>query len=167
LQVEGATLTISGALKSFLLDRKNVVVVGVGTPLRGDDGVGFFVAKRLQGKKTSNTVILPTTSPESVTGTIKKFYPSHVIIVDSAFLGEPPGTVRVVEREKLLGSIVSTHKIPLGLVMDYLEASTGCKTILVGVQPKNLGFGEDMSPEVRTAAEKLVETLEKVLAEGV
>jgi Ni,Fe-hydrogenase maturation factor len=47
--------------------------------------------------------------------------------------------------------------------MQYLEDRTGAQTILLGVQPKSIEFGEGLSSEIQTVTEKIISTLETML----
>jgi Ni,Fe-hydrogenase maturation factor len=49
--------------------------------------------------------------------------------------------------------------------MMYLEQETGGETILLGVQPKSIQFGEGLNPEIQEVAEDIIDRFEKLLEE--
>jgi len=73
-------------LKEFLKKKKNVVILGIGNQLRGDDFAGSLVARKLgqELKKNYVTVFDGGIVPENFTGMIKREDPSHIILIDAA-----------------------------------------------------------------------------------
>lgn len=135
-----------------------VLILGIGNSLKGDDGLGGEVIRRLQGK-CSHLLIDAGSAPENYTGKIKELCPDTVVIVDAVELGAPPGTVKIVDEKALLGGLsgfFTTHNTPLGMFIDYLKMESKSKVIFVGVQPKSIKFGEGLSAPVKTAVEILV-----------
>jgi len=53
----------------------------------------------------------------------------------------------------------------LRLLSRYLERELGAKVMLLGIQPKSLELGDEVSPEVRSSVERLEALLAKVLEE--
>ena len=49
--------------------------------------------------------------------------------------------------------------------MMYLEQETGGKTILIGIQPKSIQFGEGLTPEIQEVVDTTISTLERVVKE--
>lgn len=146
------------ALKKKLEGARKVLVLGVGSELRGDDAAGLLVAERLQGKPGIN-VILGGTAPENFTGEIKRIKPSHLIIVDSAEFGEKPGSVRLIEPSEVGGYSFSTHSLPMKVMVDYLTNDFPCEVMIIGIQPGSLAFGSPMAEAVRAAVEEVASTI--------
>ncbi|HUJ25785.1 MAG TPA: hydrogenase 3 maturation endopeptidase HyCI [Myxococcales bacterium] len=138
-----------------------VAVLGVGSALRGDDGAGLGVARRLQAGRARVrsgrlAAFIGHTAPENLTGEIARFRPTHLVLVDAADLGREPGAVELVPRERIAGASFSTHALPLPLLIGYLERATGCRSIVVGIQPAQLGLMRRLSPEVQRAVGRVV-----------
>jgi hydrogenase 3 maturation protease len=132
------------------------VIIGIGNSLKNDDGLGVVIIKELQGKTTKNVLLIDCgTVPETYVGPVRKFNPSHVLMMDAAELSSKPGTVRFVFPDEIQGLTISTHTLPLNVFADYLKKETNAKVALVAVQPKNLDFGESLSPEVLFAVKSL------------
>ncbi|HEC63449.1 MAG TPA: hydrogenase 3 maturation endopeptidase HyCI [Candidatus Acetothermia bacterium] len=133
------------------------VVVGVGNPLRRDDGVGVWVARRLQG--TSGWVAIPAgLAVENVLGKLETLAPQLLLVVDAAELGLPAGEFRRLPWEWRGRMFTSTHGLPLEFLFARLSGLTG-ELVLVGVQPEELDWGEGLSPPVAAGAQRLVELL--------
>jgi hydrogenase 3 maturation protease len=156
---------VQQALKKILKDRlcaaKNIAVLGIGSALRGDDAAGTLAAenlkrsaaKKARGRKLK--VFLGSTAPENLTGEIKRFKPSHLIIIDTADLRKKPGSVFVFKPESVgQGVSFSTHKMPAKILVDYLVKSTGCEATIIGIQPESVDFGRPPSKAAVAAARK-------------
>jgi hypothetical protein len=106
-----------------------VVLLGVGSDLRGDDAAGMMAAERLSHTPKLN-VLLGGTAPENLTGEIKKLKPSHLLIVDAAEMKAEAGTIRLLTPEEIGGFSFSTHALPLkaGRHPFWRASSPGSKT---------------------------------------
>ena len=98
--------------------------------------------------------------PESATGIIRKFQPTHVLIIDAASAGHEPGTVFFVNKRKVPDDEITTHRIPFSHLVRYLEESVGCRVILLGIEPGDTQWGRPMSSAVSKSAEFLMDALE-------
>ena len=140
----------------------NVVVVGVGNPLRGDDAAGCLVARRLQGTP-GVCVIEAEEVPESFVGDIAAAVPDAVALVDAVDLGREPGAVAVLEKEQVAAYAPTTHRMPLSLVMEVAHRRTGADVFLIAVQPSRVDFGTLPTPEVSDSVERLAGMLGEIL----
>lgn len=152
-------------LREWLKDAKRLVIVGVGNPIREDDNVGLTILQGLQGKLSSEVLLLECEMvPEGYLLDIEEFKPSHVLLVDSAVLGREPGDADIVKVNEVAAfSAVSSHMLPLRLFCEYIEKSTCAKIRLLLVEPKSMGFGESLTPELQMASGLLTELLIRVL----
>ncbi len=148
---------ISTQLKDWFADAKRVVIAGIGNPIRSDDFVGTKIVQDLQGKVPLNVRLIECeTVPESYILEIETFKPTHVLLIDAALLDLAAGEARLFMPEQVAGySAVSSHVLPLRVFSDYLKDSTGAKVALLLIQPKNVEFGEGLSPELQAAADKV------------
>jgi len=160
-----------------------LVVLGLGSPLRRDDFAGIAVLRALRrlltekGQLTGSgervLLVEGGSAPENVLGLVARARPTHVLIVDAADLGLPPGSAALIRPEEAGSAhLPSTHTLPVRFLCSYLSRLTGAKTLVLGIQPKDIGFGEGLSPELEDAikhlAGALVEALERagLLARG-
>jgi hydrogenase 3 maturation protease len=130
-----------------------VAVCGVGNRIRGDDGIGPGVIDALRGEVDERDVLLLDCerSPENVLGKLQAFSPEKVILIDAVDLGKRPGRIGLVDIHTIKKQAMSTHKLPLNLFIDYLQARMKFKLLFIGVQPGELGLNRKMSRECRKA----------------
>jgi hydrogenase 3 maturation protease len=162
-------LTWKSRLRKEILSARRIIILGVGNISKGDDAAGILCAQKLKkligGKARSRLKILfGHETPENATGKIRKFNPDLVLILDAAQGGYKPGTVFVVGKNQIEDDSVSTHTISLALLVSYLEETIGCKVIVLGIEPFNLGLGENVSQRVKKSAERLAAYLARVFA---
>lgn len=126
--------------------------------------MGLEIAESIRDRNLPGVrVLLGHTAPENVTGEIRAARPSHVLFVDAADLGEPPGSARLLESFEVDGMSSSTHTLPLRIIADYLARELGCRVLFLGVQPKSVAFGEGLSDEVAKAAAETTDALVRAL----
>ncbi|MBF0511007.1 MAG: hydrogenase maturation protease [Candidatus Omnitrophica bacterium] len=141
-------------LKDIL--KGKVVIVGIGNPLRSDDGAGVELVRRLSGQIDA-VCIDAGTSPENYLGKISKLNPDVVLFIDAVDLNQKPGTYRVLEKEDLLQRGFSTHDISPKILIEQLRAySTNLKIYMLGIQPQSLEFGTGLSLSVEKTVDELV-----------
>ena len=142
-----------------------VVVAGIGNPIRTDDYVGLEIVKELKGKLRSSVLLLEAeTVPENYLSDIEEFCPSHVLLIDAAFLGCKPGHASLVDAEKMVDtSAVSTHLLPLKVFCEVVRRTTHAKIAFLLIEPDSMEFGEGLTLKVRKAAEDLVKLLAELL----
>jgi hydrogenase 3 maturation protease len=157
--------TIDNQLENWFVGKKKVVVAGIGNAIRQDDYVGLKIVENLQGKLPKSVCLLECeTVPESYLLDIEAFNPTHVLLIDAAFMGLKPGEASLVDAEKIVDvPLITTHILPLKIFCDYIKITTGAKIGLLMVEPKCMEFGEGLSAEVEATAERLVKLLLELL----
>jgi hydrogenase 3 maturation protease len=136
------------------------VMLAVGNDLRGDDGAGPYLARRmvhspLPGWQVEDGGDLP----ENRLHHIRDLSPQRVLMVDAAEMGLPPGSLRLIPPERI-GDLflLSTHALPLNFLMTMLLEITP-RVELLGVQPLHTVFGAALSPQVQEAMEAVYQAL--------
>ena len=157
---------IEEELKNWLAGAKKVVIAGIGNPIRTDDYVGLSIVEKLKSKVSKNVCLLECeTVPESFLLDIEEFHPTHVMLIDAAFLGLNPGSARLVNAERISEfSTVTTHILPFRVFCDYVRQATGAKITLLLIEPKSTEFGEGLTDEVQSAAGQLTKLLLDLLS---
>ena len=123
-------------LRARLQGARRIAIVGVGDELNVHDRLGILAAREIEGLHLENVrVFFAGTVPESVTGPIRRFRPDAVLLVDAADMGLRPGSVALVDPDKIRANLLSTHALPLTVVMEFLAKDTGARVVLVGMQP--------------------------------
>ena len=158
---------IGKELKNWFADAKKVVIAGIGNPIRSDDYVGLKIVEQLKAKLPETVCLLECeTVPESYLLEIEEFKPTHVLLIDAAFLGLKPGNASLVDAEKFTDfSAITTHYLPLRIFCDYVKQATGAKIALLLIEPKSVEFSEGLTYEVQEAAEQLTKILLSLLSE--
>jgi len=136
--------------------RKNYMLMGLGNICRGDDGIGSFIAQNFQ---SDDWLVLDCgTTPENFTYLVKKSQPEYLVIVDAAQMNLEPGEFRVIPSERIDKFYLTTHNIPLSLLISYLDKWVG-KTILIGIQPERMEDFQRISERVQDSARNIIEIL--------
>jgi hydrogenase maturation protease len=138
-----------------------VVVLGVGNLLLGDEGVGVHLIQKLREMQLGEGVELVDGGTSLLDFIPQRKDVSKLIIVDAIKLGGKPGTTYkiCVDSSLLKGAkgMISLHQ--LGVVETLAIAQKMGKlphTIIIGIEPKEIGYGLELSPEVERETEKMV-----------
>ncbi|MCK4365199.1 MAG: hydrogenase maturation peptidase HycI [Thermoplasmatales archaeon] len=121
----------------------------------GDDAVGPYVADKL---KNDFTVIDAGTVPENYTSVVKKHDPKNLFIIDAVDMSLEPGEIRIVPKEKIGVMHISTHGIPISVLINYLEQYVE-NIIFIGIQPKVMSG--NLTEIVRKSGDDLVKLLKE------
>jgi len=142
-----------------------VVLLGIGNTLRGDDGFGPEVARRIS-RLIPDRAFDAGTVPEDFLGPIVKFRPALVIIADAASFGGRPGELRLLRIDQLCGNCLGTHAPSLSLIEQFLKSECGAKTLVLAAQPKAMAFGASLSPQMAAAIQAAADLLISALLWG-
>jgi hydrogenase 3 maturation protease len=133
------------------------LIMCIGNIDGGDDAIGPYIASKLKEKESDNFVVLDCgTIPENYTSVIKQHKPRNLVIIDAVEMGLKPGEIRIVAKEKIGVMHISTHGIPISVLIDYLEQYVE-NIIFVGIQPKTMS-GE-ATATVKESGDKVVELI--------
>jgi hydrogenase 3 maturation protease len=150
-------------LSDFLSGAKKIAVLGIGNDLRTDDGLGPFIVENL-GIESPNILVENVGSvPEGFARPLAEFGAERVILIDAADMRKPVGHIEMVTKDRIGGISISTHSMPLSFLMMYLEQETGGQTILLGIQPKSIQFGEGLTQEIQEVVDRVIDTLRNLL----
>lgn len=149
------------------------VVIGVGSPLMGDDGLGLVALERLR----DGWVLDPAV--ELLDGgtwgmNLLPFIEDadRLLLLDAVHAGVEPGTVLVLERDDLpryFALKLSPHQLDLKdvLALAELRGTLPEQTVCVGVQPERIVCSTALSDVVAASVDGLVQrALERLAAWG-
>jgi len=131
------------------------LIMCIGNRNGGDDGVGPYIADKL---KNEFTVLDCGVVPENYTSIVKQHNLENLIIIDAIEMGLSPGDIRIVPKEKIGVLHISTHGIPISVLINYLSQYVK-NIVLIGVQPKTMSG--KMNPEVIKGADLLIKLFRK------
>lgn len=143
----------------------NIVVVGIGNEFRRDDGIGLYVARRVEELADRNIkVVVGVSDGYALIDTWNAF--SQVIVVDCAVAGNTPGTIYSFDafKDKIPDELFdgfSTHSISIVNAIE-LAGTLGRlpKSLMVyGIEGIDYTPGSRLSAEVRQAADSVVEKI--------
>jgi hydrogenase maturation protease len=142
------------------------VVVGIGNLLSRDEGVGCHVVHALEGMSLPDVEIIDAGTCADALQLVEDT--DKLVIVDAARGGGRPGQVYRFHPEDITlekKSFLSLHDMSLldSLMLMKLWQNMG-ETVIIGVEPKELGWGLDLSTEVQ---ENMPQIIDAVLAEVV
>lgn len=163
--------TLETTLKRKLENARRVAILGIGSELRGDDVAGVlaaqYIEKIISRKNTPPEVrvFIGDTAPENLTGEIKRFQPTHLIIIDSADLDSEPGHIKIINTDEVGGTSFCTHSLSIKVMIDYLLQSFNYQVITIGIQPGTLAVGARPSKQILRAAKRVSTTIAKLLNE--
>ena len=144
-----------------------ITVMGIGNLLLKDEGVGVHLVQRLAGfVDDANVKIVDAGTYPDFLSMVDKGT-DKLIIVDAVKAGDKPGAIyRFNLGDVDLDSAPSISLHEMG-VLDSLKMMTLLNrqpesTVVIGIEPKTIDFGLDLSPEVEG---KLPEIINLVLKE--
>ena len=143
----------------FLSNSDRLVIIGIGNSNLGDDGIGVFIINEIKKRINTNYVLNGGTLPENIIHKLRKLKPTHILLIDAADFNEAPGSYIIANSDDIIGKAITTHQLPLSLLMQYLESEYSAKTRLLCIQIKSKGPGEPISPKILETANNLINIL--------
>lgn len=139
-------------------------VVGVGNVLLKDEGIGVHVVWALQEEVPADASRLALVDGGTCPEIFSLLPPAveKLIIVDAVRGGCEPGTIyRFTPEQIVFGSrpLTSLHQLGLadGLRMMAQSDRAPRQVVIVGVEPKEIGWGLALSPELEAQVPRIVE----------
>ena len=133
---------------------------------KSDDRLGVALAQALRRRLPPHPdirVAIGGEAPENFTGPVRAFAPSHVVLLDAVDHRQAPGSILIADEGSIQAGDMTSHHLPLKLLMRFLAASIPCRVVLVGVQPLSLRAGSRLSAPVRKALPPLADLLAAAL----
>ena len=152
-------------LKEFIVDTEKIAILGIGNDLRTDDGLGPYIVTSIKFDHPDVMIENVGSVPEGFARPLAEFGAKRIIMIDAADMQKAPGHIELVTKDRIGGINISTHSMPLSFLMMYLEQETGGESILLGVQPKNLQFGEGLTEEIQEVSDNIISSIERLLKE--
>lgn len=154
--------SIKKGLLQFLEGGKKAAILGIGNELRRDDGLGPYIVARLQIDDPDIMIKNVGSVPEAFARPLADFGAEKIILVDAANMRKAVGHIDLVTKNRISGIAISTHSMPLSLLMTYLEERSGAETILLGIQPQDVSFGEGLTSDIKDIADSVIKIIENV-----
>ena len=133
---------------------EKILFAGIGNVLRSDDGAGVYICKNLKSSK-SYSVLVVETSIENYIGKINQSGADILVFIDCVNFGEDPGYYDLRPAEELLDLTFHTHNISLKKISELFRMPAW----ILGIQPADTSFGEELSGPVRAAATSIIQMI--------
>ncbi|OGS41217.1 MAG: hydrogenase 3 maturation endopeptidase HyCI, partial [Euryarchaeota archaeon RBG_13_31_8] len=124
-----------------------------------------YIADKLKKIQDKDFLIIDCeTVPENYTSIVKNQKPKNLLIIDAVKMGLPPGEIRIIPKEKIGLMHISTHNIPISVLISYLE-SYADNIVLIGIEPKKLSG--KITETIKKSADKLVKIIKNLEIEKI
>jgi hydrogenase maturation protease len=154
-----------------------VLVVGLGSPDRGDDAIGIDVARGVAALALPDVEVV---GHEDATDLIELWRGcARVVVVDAVRSGAPPGALRVLQTGAALDPLPESawaptgrggrHAFGLAAAIELARAlrRLPAQVVVVGVEAEGCERGEPLSPAVAAAVPEAVNAVVAVIGHGV
>jgi len=128
--------------------------VTLGNEMRGDDGLGSYLANVLNGMGIKN-IFDAKLRPEDAYGWALEKMPAKVVFIDVADFGGIDGDVRIIPPANISQHTLSTHKIPLSVVAEMIREDTCAEVHIVGIQASSCLLSGQLSVSIKQSADEI------------
>lgn len=148
---------------------KKIGIIGIGNPLRSDDGIGIFLLEKLMQQKN----LLPK-EIEYIDGGTGGMNLLHilagfetVLIIDAMQFNAAPGEYRLFTANEIITEkntfFFSTHEnqLPQVIQMSKNLGEIPKQFFIFGVQPKDTSFKKNLTDELQNKTSFLLDALKK------
>ena len=145
---------------------QQILVIGYGNPLRGDDGFGGLAASYVEERQIPGVEVIVShqLNPEMATSLSNS---SYAIFLD-ATVGDDPGTLRATPVEHCDLSSSGMHHFEPGNLLALAQAIYGQAppATLITATARSFHHGPEICAEVRQAAAKAAEAIASAAKSG-
>ncbi|MBN2544555.1 MAG: hydrogenase maturation protease [Spirochaetes bacterium] len=148
------------------MEKNKTAILGVGNPLRTDDGVGPEIIRiLLEEKDIINADIIDCGINVFLLFNYLEKY-KNIIIVDALNFDSDPGTIKLIDINESESfdfiDALSTHGFGLKEVLNMAKKmNISNKITVVGIQAKNISYGNEMSEEIKEKIPQIVDEIKK------
>jgi len=150
-------------------DQKRIVILGAGNLLLKDEGIGVHVVQRMEQLDLQGNVELV----DGGTAGVNLYHliegASKLIIIDCVDAEDEPGAIFRFQPDDVdmptREATVSFHDITLLEALEFAkqEGDEVPETIIIGVQPKEIEWGLELTPELEKVVPEIIEIVLKEL----
>lgn len=152
------------------LSGRPTLVLGLGNPLMGDDGLGQAVLEGLRGLQWAPGAVLLVDGGTWGMNLLPEIEDAgRLLLVDSIDQGRAPGTLIRLERHELprfFSLKLSPHQVDLRevLALAELRGTLPVETVAIGVQPESVELRIGLSATVEARVPQVVDAAVRQLA---
>jgi len=138
------------------------LIMTLGNPFRSDDSIGIYIGNKIKSK--NNYLVLNVYNvPENYIDEAISYRPNIFIIIDAANFNGKVGEIKILDRNLIPETSLSTHTISPKLIAEIIENETQCDTYFIGIQICSIEYGNNINREVIKNADLLVNYINKFL----
>ncbi|MEW6213906.1 MAG: HyaD/HybD family hydrogenase maturation endopeptidase [Nitrospirota bacterium] len=166
--LKGGKGVFSGEIGGETISPSKIIILGVGNLLLSDEGVGVHVANELMKMDLPPEVVVVEGGTEGFRLLNVIAEADRLIVVDAVRGGGVPGSIYRFDIEDVrncpAGFKTSVHQIGILEVINLsgLVGKTP-QTTIIGVEPKSLKMGMDLSPEIKAKIPRIIELIQDEL----
>ncbi len=143
---------------------QKIVILGVGNLLLSDEGVGVHVANELMKMKLPPDVSVVDGGTDGFRLLNVITEADRLIVIDAVKGGAEPGSIYRFDIDEVKscppGFKTSVHQIGILEVIDLSELiGKTPHTTVIGIEPKSLEMGMELSPEVKSKIPRIIELI--------
>jgi hydrogenase 3 maturation protease len=159
-------------LKKILCNGK-IVIACIGSPLRSDDRIGLLIFDRLSKipelKSDPRIKLLKCEyGLENCLTDIIRSGADKLLLIDAVYNKDlEPGEIVLVDGKHIVEKtiIATTHNIPVTITLSIIEKNSSINEIyLLGIRVLNTEIGLNISEQVLSASNKVIELIRSVLS---
>ena len=133
---------------------KKKLFVGIGNVLKSDDGIGVYISNKIKVTPSIQKLTVEI-SIENYLGKINSLKPDVLILVDCLDFGRQAGYYELLPVNQVKDFTLNTHNISLKRISELFTMPV----FILGIQPKSIDFGEEMSEIVLESAKTILATI--------
>ncbi|MFH1644979.1 MAG: hydrogenase maturation protease [Candidatus Omnitrophota bacterium] len=139
-------------------------IIGIGSILKGDDGIGIRVIDELKKHHLPDSIDLLASDVSGMD--LLKYCPDYdkIIVVDAADMGAEPGVVKLFKKQDFVkhdfAGVVSSHGMSLQdtfALADKLSIKADIN--VAAIQVKTVDFNLELSEELKNRLPEIVEEI--------
>jgi len=144
----------------MISNEQTILIAGLGNLLLTDDGVGIHAVRELAGFKMDGV--------ETADIGTAVFHAMHyleradrVLLIDAVKAGGNPGDIYLLDADDVSeeGPAASIHTLGMRSLARLMPSACKCPPMTVlGVEPKSLDYGTELSSPVRAVLPEVIET---------
>ncbi|MFH1855652.1 MAG: hydrogenase maturation protease [Candidatus Omnitrophota bacterium] len=148
---------------------KKTLVIGIGSILRGDDGLGMRVIDEIEKEICLKNITLESADVSGLD--LLKYFPGNdkIIIVDAADMREEPGKIKIFKADEIkknfFNELASTHGMPLTETLALAEkVGITAEIIIVAIQPEDISFKLELSEKIKKTIPFVVDKIKEIIS---
>ena len=151
-----------------MTEAKDILILGIGNLLLKDEGIGVHVVNKMKEMSVPDNVEVLDGGTAGLD--LVDFIEGRkkLIVIDAVNAGEKPGTLYRLTEENLdikPKAISSFHEIDFidALHMSEIVNSKPEEIVVIGIEPKDMSSGLELSPEIEERIPEIIKLVMKEL----